>query len=803
MLWSHFRRLALLSFFAFVFVSICAIFTKRFENPWAADRHVEVAKPGPLPPVIKAGQIHYQEEKDPSPSKTAQGENGSPPAKSEGTSTQRTLVTAPPRETRRKSKAWSPPTTPLDMDEMLDWNRPGHVDGHYPPYEDYVDYNYDPNRWEGFPEEHGFYQKSGVDLLRAYEARKFHAANHAQGRYANGEVDESHNSSYAPYLPYPDFNGEEWRRQYHGDYVPCRGPRNLNLNESIHDVVHAYRSVPLGFPEPVTGSYEALDLDEDICIDRISRYGPYGLDEGRSVRERASWAEPGKVDWETVSWGELQNECLNRNQERYDPNYRRSPNMSPGVALRQSALRYDQFQAGYDGDDKTKEKRQEPVQETGLTYRPRTALLIRTWEGYNYRENDFQAIRAMIMELSLHSGGEFQVFMFINVKDRGANILHDRAEYSRILRKSIPKEFRSISILWNEEICEKWYPEVGDWQVYWQQFMPLQWFSRTHPEFEFIWNWEVDARYTTNHYHFLQKIGDFSRDQPRKYLWERNSRFYFPGVHGPSFTKYRDDTNALIAESKAASKITTVWGAQPAVIQQMPLGPKPPTTESDDNFTWGVGEEADFITLLPMWEPQMTGWPFRDKLWNFIPGHRPHFSAEDGADDAFTHPDFAAMPRRVYINTITRLSKRLLDAMHEENRAGRSMQAEMWPSSVALHHGFKAVYAPHPIYFSRKWDAQYADAVFNAADADIPGRWAAGMDSVYNKDREHNFEGWSWYYRSMLPRVLFRRWMGWKAADELGEVGGPEWEEGIGGKMCLPGVLLHPVKHDDVRRPDE
>jgi hypothetical protein len=36
------------------------------------------------------------------------------------------------------------------LKDMLDWSRPEHRNGHWPPYEDYVDKDYDPNRWEGF-----------------------------------------------------------------------------------------------------------------------------------------------------------------------------------------------------------------------------------------------------------------------------------------------------------------------------------------------------------------------------------------------------------------------------------------------------------------------------------------------------------------------------------------------------------------------------------------------------------------------------------------------------------------------------
>ena len=46
-----------------------------------------------------------------------------------------------------------PPPLPSDMNEymaeMLNWSRPDQ-DGHWPPYQNYVDKGYDPNRWEAF-----------------------------------------------------------------------------------------------------------------------------------------------------------------------------------------------------------------------------------------------------------------------------------------------------------------------------------------------------------------------------------------------------------------------------------------------------------------------------------------------------------------------------------------------------------------------------------------------------------------------------------------------------------------------------
>jgi hypothetical protein len=38
------------------------------------------------------------------------------------------------------------------MKDMLIWQRPENKDGHWPPYQDYIGRNYDPNRWEAFDE---------------------------------------------------------------------------------------------------------------------------------------------------------------------------------------------------------------------------------------------------------------------------------------------------------------------------------------------------------------------------------------------------------------------------------------------------------------------------------------------------------------------------------------------------------------------------------------------------------------------------------------------------------------------------
>ena len=112
-----------------------------------------------------------------------------------------------------------------------------------------------------------------------------------------------------------------------------------------------------------------------------------------------------------------------------------------------------------------------------------------------------------------------------------------------------------------------------------------------------------------------------------------------------------------------------------------------------------------------------------------------------------------------------------------------TMFPEMWPAAICMHHGLKAVYAPHPVYFDRDWEVGHMNDVFNypAETWASPFGWG-----------EHNLLGSSFYYNSGFSGALWRRWLGqW----ENGEGGRGQEEEGTG-RMCLRGILHHPVKHE-------
>lgn len=641
-----------------------------------------------------------------------------------------------------------------------------------------------------------------------------------------------------PYTPYPPYFNEAYQKKWMGQFTPCDGPNNKPFGYSVDDVVSAYQGIPEGFPHPDVGSWEALGLDQYLCFTRYTRLGPYGFRDEHGGSPQSKSREMAKVNW-----GALQNRCLAKNKSRFE--LATVPDTRPGIGeadYEDRSMRNTQkkkrdsegpTEKRHDGEIEESRRIERAVgEEEGAElieieereaqnnpdaeprahphpppkpFKARSAVLIRTWDNYEYTENDLQAVRSLVTELSLQSGGEYSVFLFVNIKEMDTPIFSDNAAYEQALRNHVPAEFRDMAILWTEEVCHEWYPKVGEWSVYWEQFMPLQWFSRTHPEFDYIWNWEMDARYIGQHYHFTESIANFARQQPRKFLWERNARYYIPAQHG-DWINFTTDTNSAIQAAKPW--LYTVWGKQPWSDEQFEhlMGPDPPIAEEEDNFQWGVGEEADFISLLPIWDPRETWWSYRDKLFNY--------PTSDMSNDERPFPH---IPRRVFINTLVRFSAKLLTAMHYENTAGLSMASEMWPATIALQHGFKAVYAPHPIWQSHHWPADYMDMSINAdgwGAGSMPGhniddgrgvfwdrertiqgqpqigtgpngegrlaRWGQERDSPYNPDREHYFAGWSWYFWSDFPRIIYWRWMGWKAGFSIVTIGGTKVTDELG-----------------------
>ena len=111
------------------------------------------------------------------------------------------------------------------------------------------------------------------------------------------------------------------------------------------------------------------------------------------------------------------------------------------------------------GDDDYERKAPESFQ-YGLTRRQRTAVLFRLHDKFKYTTDAVRTMRSIIMELSLQSGGEYEVFLLVQVKDTSLPIFQNHDEYERTRRSLVPKEFLNMTILWSEALWGKLYPKV-------------------------------------------------------------------------------------------------------------------------------------------------------------------------------------------------------------------------------------------------------------------------------------------------------------------------------------------------------
>ena len=573
--------------------------------------------------------------------------------------------------------------------------------------------------------------------------------------------------------PYPDYNSEEWKDAGYAPYVPCKGP----TGELIEDIL-VFKGQPEKWPEPRIGSYDVLGMDANICWERETRLGPYGLTE--QLKRVGGEYQP--IDWDNINWGDLQRRCVHKNAKRYDLNRsRKNPYLEayPETAkLAESSPTDREFthpaaaQADTDSrfDDIRARSESFPAQPrantpTGFIPEKRTAVLLRAYTGKEYTENDKQVIRALVSELSLKSGGEYEVFLLTHVKDPELRIFDDPETYSYVLQENVPPEFHGMTVLWNDEVVWDIYTELTDdyeKSVHSAQWLSVQKFSHDHPQFDFICNWEMDFRYSGHHYDLLEALGKFAKKQPRKGLWERNERYYVPDYHGDYDTKFRK----FVEEEVGAD---TVWGP-PNLPFIHPVGPKPPVVSHIlDDYEWGVGEEADVITVGPIFDPIHSNWIIGNHVW--------------GYEDA-THRPWE-LPRRTTIVTQARVSKRLLDIMHVENKRGNHVASEMTPQTLALIHGFKAVSAPHPIFMDRNWDGDFVNKWFNGGENGT----CSGRGSPMGWGRERRYQGTTWYYRAEPPNRLYNNFMGWPDTG----IGGTRWESKHG-RPCLPSVMLHQIK---------
>ncbi|KAJ5815764.1 hypothetical protein N7474_007541 [Penicillium riverlandense] len=548
--------------------------------------------------------------------------------------------------------------------------------------------------------------------------------------------------------PYPDYNSASWNSTWRGSHRACLGPHGRLLDRHDADtMMSGYHWNASDFPAPIFGSYESWGLDRDLCADSVSRYGAYGY------KHRTDNGWPGsygtnhaaELEWDDVNWANLQHDCLLRNGDRFRTTRPREKQIWT-LHKRWDTTVHDELDLS------------DP--EPGI--QPRTAVIMRTWLSKRYMEDDLHYIRAMIMELALHSGGEYDVVVLVDCKGAELPNPMDTVAMDKFKAEHLPRELRELALFFNTKILKEWYPEIEAHDAVLQYFQPVQLFSRLHPQYEYVWQFEMDARYTGHFYRLVTQATDFARRQPRKHLWERNSYFYIPAIHG-TWEEFAAKVDRDMVRRDS------IWGPQPA--EGIDLGghsPVPPVASPDDDESaWGVGEEADLITWLPHFDPAGVNWPWGQKIY--------HFQQQKHT------------PRRATIVAMSRLSNRLLRVMHKDQAyKGLGLASEMTPISWAMYYGLKAVQVPQPVYHERAWDAAELDRRANSGE---PGEINGDLNSIWGCDSCHDILLYtSFMFRSYFAERLYRAWLGYDGAEE--------WEK-TNRPLCLPPIFIHPVKNTE------
>ncbi|PWZ03539.1 hypothetical protein BCV70DRAFT_154004 [Testicularia cyperi] len=363
----------------------------------------------------------------------------------------------------------------------------------------------------------------------------------------------------------------------------------------------------------------------------------------------------------------------------------------------------------------------------------RTALVMRAYEGYVWREDDILNMRALISELSLNNPNmPYDIRILVEVHGRHLAVFTSEWDRLNVLRSSVPREFWGLVELWTEDEMCALYPGLpGKFlnnmiaqSSYRSCLMPLQKFYLDHQEYDFIYNWEMDVRYIGNYLDFFEGIEEYSRNEPLVAGMDKYDTWLVRNV-SVSEDNWRDNSS----------------------------------------LTRGRGQEADLITLGPIFDPRGSGWYWEYDVQNYPPGQN--------------------TDRRASIGTNMRMSRSLMEAMNVINaEAKKSLHCEAWPTTVVLHsqlpmshdHSFypeagfthnlplpfKGVFVPHPVYFRHVWDSEVLHARINRPD-------------FYKKINEKVMRDSSFYYDGAHSKEVY---VGWKAKENV----------------CRAPMLLHPIK---------
>ncbi|KAF4122866.1 Protein of unknown function (DUF3405) [Geosmithia morbida] len=513
---------------------------------------------------------------------------------------------------------------------------------------------------------------------------------------------------------------------------------------------------------PLFGSHRELGLSS-TWMTADGRYGPYGFGEDDPTTYKRS-----RVDWDLLDWGELVDQCL-------EPASRHE---SQHPAMPRPMLKH------------SKPKRFKSDDHPHTT---RTALVLRSYEGFNYTEEVMWMIRSLITEASLKTGGRYSLILLVNVQDKGWAIHESPEHYQRAFQAMhIPPELWSLTLLWDENLLESWYPLATEHRTMWQVNQPLQLLAHHYPEYDHFWQLEMDQRFMGDALEYLDAVHTFSLLEPRKQALERAT---YPYIER-NYKSYDDFINQVSLANNGGSR---AWPAL-RIPDVEPIGPEPPTPHPEDTrgySSYGLGEEAD-VVLTSFCEDvrDVPEWVFND--W-----YRGELT--QGSET----PRFFCPP------AIARASRKLLGAVHEAQvRTGISVPSEATLPSWALWLGLKLSYPPQPVYMQPAGGAVAAPAarvqedykeeeedesfthedrfeVLRTLLGDRPFDSRDGL--AHAKPQSFASKGLTYWWASDYPRQVMDAWMGDDTNDMDARAVAPMLVE-HDGQVYAPNFVMHPVK---------
>ncbi|PHH67629.1 hypothetical protein CDD82_1264 [Ophiocordyceps australis] len=532
-----------------------------------------------------------------------------------------------------------------------------------------------------------------------------------------------------------------------GPRIACLGPRQRLLSESPDDDLWYERLDHVSYPKPLMGSYGDLGLSQ-TWMTADGRYGPYGFNQDEA------WYNRSRVDWETVDWGQLQDECAAQNAHRF-PSSDAGPRFAGNDAWAKGRM-----EPRFTWRNQTALRPTTPGWKDFGTTR-RTALVVRGFSGFAYKAEDMWHLRSLVVETALRTGGEYAVFLLVHMQDGDGSMFASRAAYEAAFEAAeIPRELESMAVLWDDGLLESWYPAVGEHRTMWQANQPLQLFALHYPEFDHYWQIELDQRFTSDAGAYLDAVASFARREPRRQALERASFPLRQQLHA-------DYAQLRAAVAAANPGISRAWGPLSVPREIDPIGPPPPAAL---DWLWGVGEEADAIVTSFCAPVAGSQWVFAHYATGFAAAPDPWFCPP----------------------AVMRASRALLLALHAAQAVqGLSVASEAMLPSWALWHGLKLSYPPQPVFARGQAegdDESEPEAWYGVApEASPDGLGQANPQSFARR-------GLSWWWASDWPRQLMDGWLygdaGVLASDEL--TGGVLAERR--GKVYMANMALHPVK---------